>query len=103
MGEPRQHKIGQARTGYVCHENKKVHTADWAHRCVAYRQSGAHEIIIDNIFSKMPHTYRVVKVKTGYKIKSKTKTLKRTFKSKQTAESTIRNLYKLAKGKHKKY
>ena len=51
----------------------------------------------------MPHTYRVVKGKTGYKIKSETKTLKRTFKSKQTAESTIGNLYKLAKGKHKKY
>ena len=53
--------------------------------------------------NKMPHTYRVVKVKTGYKIKSNTKTLKRTFKSKGTANAAIRNLYKLAKGQHKKY
>ena len=53
--------------------------------------------------NKMPHTYKVVKVKTGYKIKSKTKTFKRTYKSKGTANATIRQLYKMAKGLHKKY
>lgn len=51
--------------------------------------------------SKMPHTYRVVKVQGGYKIKSQTKTLKQTYKSKRSATARINNLYKLAKG-HKR-
>jgi len=50
----------------------------------------------------MPHTYKVVKVATGYKIKSNTKTHKVTYKTKQTAQKAIANLYRLAKGKHRK-
>ena len=62
--------------------------------------------LLDLINIKMPHNYKVIKTKTGFKIKSKQKTFKRTFKSKKTAEATIRNLYKLAagnKGHKKKY
>ena len=50
----------------------------------------------------MPHTYKVVKSSTGYKIKSKKKTLKRTFKYKVTAAEALRNLYRLAARKHRK-
>ena len=52
----------------------------------------------------MPHTMKVIKGSTGYKIKTNKKVFKRTFKSKKTANAAIRNLYKLAKkGRHKKY
>jgi len=51
----------------------------------------------------MPHTYKVIKVAKGYKIKSSTKTHKVTYKSKATAKKAISNLYKLAKGSHKKH
>ena len=51
----------------------------------------------------MPHTYRVVKKKDRYKIKSNNRLLKRNFTSRATAEAAIRNLYKLTKkGSHKK-
>ena len=50
----------------------------------------------------MPHTYKVVKVATGFKIKSATKTHKQIFKSRASAQKKISNLYKLARGKHKK-
>ena len=42
----------------------------------------------------MPHTYRVVKRKNSYKIKSKTRVFKRNFKTRATAEAAIRNLYR---------
>ena len=50
----------------------------------------------------MAHTYRVIRVATGFKIKSATKTHKQIFKSKASAQKKITNLYKLARGKHKK-